>query len=454
MYSIHQNGESMKSLRKKKEPLSYTGNRQSRWYRFFLRIQPFTGRYMFLLLCTAGLIWYTIYTREIIRRLQDDATTVTQTYAELIRTAISENMNSQEMNVVFEEIIQKSNIPIVITDTTGEPIMWKNISQGFPFSRTIEADDTSPQSHRHLKNQAAEFKRLYDPKSLYISETQSRIGYLMYGNNKLVDSLSIMPFLEIGLIAAFMIFVYLGFHNIRVTERSSLWVGLAKETAHQLGTPISSLMGWVEYMRAIDGEDVEVPVSGEEFKVQVKKICDDMDNDLVRLRKVTARFSQIGSIPDLVSSDVNAVLEDALGYFRARLPLLGKKIELRQHLNPLPPVAVNRDLLEWVFENLLKNSLDAIVRTGGYIELRTEHIECDNLVRIFHCDNGKGISWEDQKKVFTPGFTTKKRGWGLGLTLCKRIVEEYHKGHIYVSWSHKDKGTIFCIDLPTTKKSA
>jgi Signal transduction histidine kinase len=142
------------------------------------------------------------------------------------------------------------------------------------------------------------------------------------------------------------------------------------------------------------------------------------------------------------------VLEDAMGYFKMRLPLLGKRIEIKSHFNALPRVLVNKELLGWVFENLLKNSVDAIIKNDGCIEIRTEYVAVDKIVRIYHSDNGKGISWEDQKKIFAPGFTTKKRGWGLGLTLAKRIIEDYHQGHIYVNWSQKEKGTVFCIDLP------
>ena len=244
----------------------------------------------------------------------------------------------------------------------------------------------------------------------------------------------------------FLLLLYLGFRSIRVTERSNLWVGLAKETAHQLGTPISSLMGWVEYIRA--QSDAESQLEPEEYVKEVHKVCEHMNKDLVRLGKITNRFSHIGSVPTLTPRDINSILEDAMGYFQTRLPLLGKHIEIRSQFNTLPPVAVNKELMEWVFENLLKNSVDAIVKNDGLIEIRTEYIACDKIVRISHGDNGKGISWEAQKRIFAPGYSTKKRGWGLGLTLAKRIVEDYHKGRIYVNWSQKDKGTVFYIDLP------
>jgi signal transduction histidine kinase len=416
-------------------------------YHFLLRIRPFTGRYVLLLVCIAAFIWYAQYTRTIIMQLQDEALSVTQTYAELIRTAITERMNNVEMNVIFEEIIRKSNIPVIITDTAWTPIMWRNVVVGQFFNRhEVPMHDTSAPAIAKIRRKMAEFRSTYTPKELYISETKTRIGYLVFGNGELIRSLSRMPYIEAGLVAAFVFFAFLGFHNIQITERSNLWVGLAKETAHQLGTPISSLMGWTEFIKTAGGQDD--PLEPEEFVKQVHTVCENMETDLARLRKVTSRFSQIGSVPALSPCDLNAVVNEAAVYFRMRLPLLGKHIEINLSCGDLPRVPANSHLIEWVLENLMKNSIDAIIRPNGEIRITTEYLENSRVVRITHADNGKGISWEDQKKIFAPGFTTKKRGWGLGLTLAKRIVEDYHKGRIYLTFSQKDKGAIFCIDLP------
>ncbi len=422
-------------------------------YLFFMKIRgPMTGKYFFLFLCIGGLIWYAVYTNYIIGRLQEDATQVTRTYAELIRAAISEQMSHGQVNAIFEEIIRDSDIPIIITDVDWQPTMWKNIGAGpFYARRPIAPEDTSAEARAHVLQKIERYKEQYDPKVLRMSDTGEPAGYLVYGNSNLISSLAWMPFLEIGLVSAFTIFVYLALQNIRLTERSNLWVGLAKETAHQLGTPISSLMGWVEFMRSARDEDAEDPIEPQVFIDQISSICDNMEKDLTRLRKITNRFSQIGSNPALTPHNINEILEDSMSYFRARLPLLGKRIEMRLDLHEMPKVAVNRELIEWVMENLFKNAVDAITRENGFIEVATEYIDCDSLVRIRHRDNGKGISWEDQKKVFSPGYTTKKRGWGLGLTLAKRIIEDYHRGHIYVNWSQKDKGTVFYIDLPAGK---
>jgi len=186
---------------------------------------------------------------------------------------------------------------------------------------------------------------------------------------------------------------------------------------------------------------------------QIERICSDMDSDLSRLRKISSRFSHIGSVPVLMQCDINIVLSDCLDYFKVRLPLLRRKIDIGQHFGVLPLINANCELLEWVFENLLKNSVDAIQHESGKIDITTEFLEKEQVVRVYHSDNGKGITWEAHKKIFSPGFTTKKRGWGLGLTLAKRIIEDYHQGKIFVHWSRKNKGTIFCIDLPLNART-
>ncbi|MBD3321830.1 MAG: hypothetical protein GF350_12110 [Chitinivibrionales bacterium] len=416
-------------------------------YPFFIRLRRFTGRYFFLLLCFGGLLWYALFTRQIIGQVRKDSIRVTQTYAELIRTALSQRMNNQEIEVIFQEVIQKLHFPIIVTDTSWKPVIWKNITTGPFWNRTrIEPNDTSAAARKEIIRKIHEFRTTYDPKPIIIEENKIKIGYLVYSTSDRLKSLEWMPFLEIALVVAVMLFAYLAFHSVRVTERSNLWVGLAKETAHQLGTPISSLMGWVEYLEAApEGEDGPDP---EELIGQIGKICGNMKNDLVRLRKITSRFSQIGSVPELDPHNINAVAEDAMKYFSARLPVLGRKIEIRKDFGVLPDIPCNRDLLEWVIENLQKNALDAIVQQNGLIEIHTQYLTENGMVRIIHKDNGRGIQWEDHKKVFSPGYTTKKRGWGLGLTLAKRIIEDYHNGAIYVHWSQKGKGTIFHIDLP------
>jgi signal transduction histidine kinase len=422
----------------------------SRRYFLFLRLRPYMGRYAFLILCILGLMAYAAYIRMLIVRVQSESVTVTEIYAELMRTAISENMDYGEMNSVFEAVIKKSNNPIIITNLNWQPLMWRNIAGGSFFNHhPLLPGDSSAATARRLASKIKEFRKYYTPKPLYISGTQTKIGYLVFGNSPLVSSLRWVPLWGVGVVVAFLVFAWLAFRTVRVTERSNLWVALAKETAHQLGTPISSLMGWVELMKA-EAEEACVGVFHDELCERISSICVDMDRDLNRLQKITARFSQIGSLPTLSLTNVNQVLEEAKAYLSIRLPMLRRHIRIETSFGQLPPVALNRELMGWVFENLMKNSIDAIRSENGVISISTEYIECDNIIRIYHSDNGKGISWEDQKRIFSPGFTTKKRGWGLGLTLAKRIVDEYHKGRIYVLRSQKEKGTTFAIELPVS----
>jgi two-component system, NtrC family, sensor histidine kinase KinB len=417
------------------------------------RFRQYIVKYLLLFVCIVFFIGYAFYTRYVIERLHQDAIDVTQTYAELMRTAITENMSDGEMNVVFEEVIRKATNPIVVTDTTWRPILWKNIKRGPIYSRTpVPINDTTSETIRYIDSKIVDFRRTFEPKPLVVEDSGTPIGYLVFGPSDLVTSLRWVPFLGITVIVLFLIFSYLIFNTMRTTERTNLWAGLAKETAHQLGTPISSLMGWVEFMKAMGEEQKQGQDEG--YARQVVDICDNMEHDLTRLRKITNRFSQIGSLPALVPTDLNSVIKETTNYLKLRLPVLRKRIEIKTALGEIPPVDLNRDLIEWVFENLMKNSINAIKRDDGLIEILTEYIEVDGLVRVSHCDNGSGIARKVRGRIFSPGFTTKKRGWGLGLTLAKRIVEDYHGGSIHLSRSQADRETVFHVDLPVSASAA
>jgi signal transduction histidine kinase len=359
--------------------------------------------------------------------------------------------NNEDIYDVLRRILTKATNPVILTDTAWQPILWNNLYFRSPESgkKILLPEKLTDEQRRFLDQKIASLRKSFKPRPIYSNLNRDHLlAYLVYGNSMLIRGLFVMPFMEIGLGAAFVALLYLAFHNIRVTERSNLWVGLAKETAHQLGTPISSIMGWVEYMRSSIG-------SGDHFNMgETQQILNNMDSDLQRLTKITARFSQIGSFPTMVPCDLREILTDVSSYFQLRLPLLLKRISIEYDFNQMPLVNANRELLEWVFENLLKNAIDAINKNDGIIRIKTEHIRPDNIIRIQISDNGKGISWESQKKVFSPGFTTKRRGWGLGLTLAKRIIEDYHKGEIYIRWSQKEKGTMFYVDLPVSNRSS
>ena len=415
---------------------------KSALHTFFLSRKLLTRKRLLLFFCAGGLVTYNVFTFAVFREIREDSVAVTRDFAELVQSLVSDRNDAE---IVLRNIISRSEYPVIVTDTAFRPMMWGKIEYGsFLNRKTVPGSHLSDHQQKILLKKSVSFRKIYPPLPLRWGEGGG--GYLLCGNNPLISSLVFLPFMEAVLIGVLLVLAYFTFHTIRITERSNLWVGMAKETAHQLGTPISSLMGWVEYIRTV--KDADPPLEPQVFLEQSQRICDDMDNDLHRLRKVTARFSQIGSIPTLTSCDINDNLREVAEYFRMRLPLLRKRIEINFDLGEIPPVSANRDLIEWVFENLLKNSIDAIEKENGKIEIRTECLERERMVRISLRDNGKGISWEAHKKVFSPGYSTKKRGWGLGLTLAKRIVEDYHKGRIFVCWSSKNKGTEFCVDLP------
>lgn len=252
--------------------------------------------------------------------------------------------------------------------------------------------------------------------------------YIFYGNSRLQKTLTVFPFVQLAVIVIFIGFGFLTFRSSQEDEQNKVWIGLAKETAHQLGTPISSLLGWIEYLKTqhIDPSVVE-----------------EMNKDLTRLMKVADRFSKIGSETVLSPANVNEVVGSSVMYFRTRIP---RNVTLSYNGLAIAPVQamINGALFEWVVENLLKNSLDAL-QGQGEIDVRIS----DDLewVYIDVKDTGKGIPKSNFKRIFEPGFTTKTRGWGLGLSLSRRIIEEYHKGRIYVVDSEPGRGTTIRIAL-------
>jgi signal transduction histidine kinase len=417
--------------------------------KLFRKISVVSGRNAIFATGALVIILYNGFSLFATRHLKYERQQLVDTYVKNVDNQLLADIDSNVVPDAFFQMIRGLDLPMIITDTSWRPLLWDNIFQIENFSpKKGKLTDKAEKKYIAIEKKVLLFRKQNKPYPLYTQDGSYKVGYLLIGNNLLLNVLSFLPYIEIVILLTFFTITFLVFQNVRSTEKSNLWVGLAKETAHQLGTPISSLMGWTEYMRTI--HEADPPIEPSEFVSQIKKICDDMENDLTRLRKITARFSQIGSIPALTGLRVNEIISDVTEYYKVRLPLLKKHIDIRFELGEIPEINVNRDLLEWVFENVMKNAIDAIVQDNGLIEIKTEFIESENIVRVLHRDNGKGMSRDVQHQIFSPGFTTKKRGWGLGLTLSKRIVEDYHNGRIYVSWTQKDRGTVFCIDLPVT----
>lgn len=409
--------------------------------------QPGQMKLFFFVFASLVIVGFYFYTLTVINRLRNDAQKVADTYASLYHVAISEILSEAEVNVIFSEVIKNSAIPMIVTDVKGNPTIWRNASwPSLLFDSPISSDDTSLKAKEALKKQVENFKKQNVPKVLRKAKTGELFGYLYYGHSQFLRHLDWMPFVEIAVILLFVAIGFIGLRNIQFSEKSNLWVALAKETAHQLGTPLSSLLGWIELIRT-ETQGLELP-GAQKAKNQCDLIINEMESDVRRLNKITTRFSQIGSTPELKPNDVNAIVKEIVDYFQNRLPHLGKQIEIFSKLGWLPPVNLNRDLMEWVLENLTKNAADAITGRQGRIEIATEYIPEEKFVRILHTDNGKGMGRDEQFKIFEAGYTTKKRGWGLGLTLAKRIVENYHNGRIYVFHSEPGAGSTIAIELP------
>jgi signal transduction histidine kinase len=259
---------------------------------------------------------------------------------------------------------------------------------------------------------------------------------LFYDDTALIGKLRLIPIVEMALVVGFIFLALVGFQHIRRSEQRTIWVGMAKETAHQLGTPISSLLGWTNLLKTGDASFTQ------------DEIFHKIENDLSRLGTIANRFGKIGSIPKLEKIDINQLTEETVEYFRDRLPHGGQGVQIEYKPGDIPKANVNRELYNWVVENLLKNSLEAVDARKGEIVVSTFKSLSGKSIVIEVSDNGRGISRGDARRIFRPGFTTKKRGWGLGLSLARRIIQEYHRGSIFLAKSDPGRGTTFVIHLP------
>ncbi len=347
---------------------------------------------------------------------------------------------ASELSFIMDDILVPNafDIPAIVTDSrSGEPLSWRNIDAP-PTLRGIAPED----SLRHVERLSAfveKMDRTYTAVPIEIT-FPGMMGVRLeqqvhYGESPLVSELRWYPYVQFAFVGLFILVGYLGFSYVRKSEQSSLWVGMAKEAAHQLGTPISSLMGWLEILRA---DDVE--------PAQRLEAVQEIDKDVERLTRVASRFSDIGSMPRLSVQSLESVTSNTVDYIRRRLPSRIPKVALESNVDPSLRAPVNVELFEWVIENLLKNSLDAIEGGSGRISL-TAAREGDRI-QIDVTDTGKGIDRREWKNVFRPGYSTKKRGWGLGLSLAKRIVEDYHGGTLTLVQSRPGHGTTFRIEIP------
>jgi two-component system, NtrC family, sensor histidine kinase KinB len=392
-----------------------------------------------------------IYTNYLIGRLEAQSDTLAGMFARFCAVATVPAAQDREVKRIFEEVMREVRYPVVVTNARGVPWTWKGIGvdlNAVPFEVFAATDPKAPSDPTVKK--ILEIVEDMDSKHEAIPMRRPGrgeiIGWVHYGDSDLVRELKWVPFVQAGVVATFLFIVLLGYRSVKLSEQRSIWVGMAKETAHQLGTPISSLMGWVEILKERIADDVDCNDVGK--RRELLGILAETETDIRRLEKVVSRFSHVGSAPALYPADLIAVLHSSIDYIKRRFPQLGSDIEVRENYDPVPPVRINGELLEWVVENLLKNSLDAIEGAGGVIEVSARYDPDTHRVCVEFKDNGRGIAPAHMRRVFLPGFSTKRRGWGLGLPLSKRIIEEYHDGKLEVVKSAPGEGTIIQMALP------
>ncbi len=347
--------------------------------------------------------------------------------------------STSEVNFITERILRPNlfGIPAIITDTVGQPAMWRNVPVDSSYIGRLE--EAPPGVARQLAALRDAMDAIHAPVRIEVEfpgDPPQRLSQrLHYGESNLVRELRLFPFVQLGFVGLFVLLGYVSFSYVRRSEQRSLWVGMAKEAAHQLGTPLSSLMGWNELLR-----DTSLsPLQAEAVR--------EVDRDIERLRRVANRFSDIGSVPKLEVQSLATIIDNTANYVRRRLPHLGRRVELHVQVDETIQVRANAELFEWVIENLLKNALDAIEIDEGVITVVGRVEEGKAVVDI--TDNGKGIERRNFKNVFRPGYSSKKRGWGLGLSLARRIVEDYHGGRLRLLSSRTGvgSGTTFRIEL-------
>ncbi|MEA3297060.1 MAG: HAMP domain-containing sensor histidine kinase, partial [candidate division Zixibacteria bacterium] len=339
---------------------------------------------------SAIFIWYTF---DVIGQLQTNTRSQVEKYVRLWQLAANSRTSGRELQFIFDEIIVKATFPIIVLDADRNPIHWRNVS-------SIDPADTSQATVSHLREKADEMMEKNGEFPLYFGETH--MNYFCYGDSDVINQLKMMPFIEIGIVIAFLIVGTIGFQNIRRSEERKIWVGMAKETAHQLGTPITSLMGWREVL------ETECKVSGESQPIFEETIA-NIRADVQRLERIANRFGQIGSSAELSPGDLNRLVQDTIDYYRRRLPYDGKGVRMDFFPADLPQVNLNTELLGWALENLVKNALQALDPKSGQIDIRTGFSPKQDEIIINITDNGKGISPAAARKIFRAGFTTKKR---------------------------------------------
>jgi two-component sensor histidine kinase len=368
--------------------------------------------YLFLFAAIIG-IGSLLYTNRLVSVLAQEEKKKVELWAEATRQLADVNLTGQDFGFPLHVVQYNTTIPVILVDQDENIIEKRNL------------DSLKMENPDYVRRQLNKMKDENPPIEVDLGD--GLVNYVYYRNSTLLTKLTYYPYIQLGMILLFILVAYLAFSASRKAEQNQVWVGLSKETAHQLGTPTSSMIGWVELLKE---------------KYPDKKLVSELEKDAGRLEQITERFSKIGSKPVLKNENIKDILQDSLDYIKTRASDQ-VKFTLESHKEDLL-APVNKALFQWVVENLCKNAIDAMDSRGS---LKISLKEQGRQIMIDFEDSGKGIPKNRQKTVFKPGYTTKHRGWGLGLSLAKRIVEIYHRGKIFVLHSEPGKGTVIRIVL-------
>ena len=373
------------------------------------------GKYLFFAVSIILVGIFLYISNDLVKKLAQEERNKMEIWAAATRELAAETSDAN-IDLILKIIQSNTTIPVIITDENNQIAQYLNID--------INTSDTT----KFLSKKLEDFKNNTDT-SITIDLGDNITQTLYYDDSILLKRLSYYPYIQLAVMILFALIAYIGLISVKRAEQNKVWVGLSKETAHQLGTPISSLMAWTELLKSDPGTQ--------------PGIAEEIEKDVMRLSTIADRFSKIGSMPNKEETDINSILEEAATYMQHRI---SGKIEFTMSLPDNQEKALLcKPLIEWVIENLCKNAVDAMSGEGRLnITAKTEK----GKIYIDISDTGKGIAKKNFNKIFKPGYTTKKRGWGLGLTLAKRIIEEYHNGSIYVKESVPGVGTTFRIELP------
>lgn len=359
-----------------------------------------------------------LFSNKLVDNVANEERQKMEGWAEATRLFVSVDNNSEYFDFLWQIIEQNENIPVIIVDDNDDFISARNFN-------AIPQDTAA-----FYEKKIQELKYKNEPIEITIHNGEHQ--YLYYDDSILLKQLAYYPYIQLVIVSVFLIVVFMSFAGSKRAEQNKVWVGLSKETAHQLGTPISSLLAWVEILKAKHADD---------------SIINEMGKDINRLRTIAERFSKIGSKPEFIAVDFVAVVENSIAYMKSRSS--DKVVFEMEKPSQVLVANINVQLLEWVIENLCKNAIDAMDGKGNIsVKINADN---HNIVMDFS-DTGKGIDKKDYKNIFRPGFTTKKRGWGLGLSLARRIVRDYHHGRIFIKTSEKNVGTTFRVVLPIANR--